>query len=537
MEWITDPAVWVGLATLVALEIVLGVDNLIFIAILAGRLPPRERDRARVIGLSLALAMRLALLATIRWVMSLTTPVFTMWGWSLSWRDLILIGGGLFLLVKATTEIHDRLEVRPPGHSGAPAAASFWPVVAQIVVLDAVFSLDSVITAVGMVDELYVMMAAVIIAVIVMLAAAKPLSDFVTARPTLIVLCLGFLLMIGLVLVVDGLGVHVPKGYVYAAISFSVMIEIFNQIAQRNRRKSAAAIPPRRRAAHAILRLVGGVPLSGPGALAAEAAGAVAEAQTDQVFAPLERRMVRGVLELSRRPVVAVMTHRSEVDWIDAAAGRDAVLAKLRSSRYRAFPVGGGSIDKLLGVARKEDVLALLLRGERFELDKVLSQLVAVPTSATVLEALELFKRAPIDLAVVVDEYGGFEGLVTRTDLLEAITGDLPEQAGEEPEVKELADGTLSIDRALPLPDLQERLHLDALPEGRYHTAAGLLLAILGRLPNRGDAVEWGGWKLEVLAMDGLSIQRVLARRTEPPNADRARCSGRAEASGISIDE
>ena len=517
MEWITDPTIWVGLATLVVLEIILGVDNLIFIAILAGRLPPQVRERARLIGLSLALVMRLALLASISWVMSLTTPVLMMWGHSVSWRDLILIAGGLFLLVKATTEIHERLEVQLPGHAGAPAAAAFWPVVAQIVVLDAVFSLDSVITAVGMVDELYVMMAAVIIAVVVMLAAAKPLSDFVTARPSLIILCLGFLLMIGLVLVVDGFGLHVPKGYVYAAISFSVVIEMLNQIAARNRRRFAQAIPPRRRAAYAILRLVGGVPLSGPVALAAEAAGAAGEAPSGEVFAPLERRMVRGVLELARRPVVAVMTHRSRVDWIDVTAGRDAVLAKLRASPYRAFPVGRGSIDELLGVARKEDILALLLQGETLELDKVLAEPVAVPTSTKVLEVLELFKRAPIELAIVVDEYGEFQGVVTRTDLLEAIAGDLPERIGEEPDFKELPDGTLSIDGALSVPDLQERLRLHALPEGSYQTAAGLVLAILGRLPNRGDAVEWGGWRLEVAALDGLSIKRLVARRAKPP--------------------
>jgi len=516
MEWVTDPTVWVGLATLVVLEIVLGVDNLIFIAILAERLPPQQRERARLIGLSLAMVMRLALLVSISWVMSLTYPVFTVLGQGLSWRDLILIGGGLFLLVKATTEIHERLEVRFPGHAAAPAAAAFWPAVAQIVVLDVVFSLDSVITAVGMVDELYVMMAAVIIAVAVMLAAAKPLSDFITARPQLIILCLGFLLMIGLVLMVDGFGVHVPKGYVYVAISFSVMIEMLNQVAQRNRRRFAAAIPPRRRAAYAILRLVGGVPLSGAGALAAAAAG---EPPSGDVFAPLERRMVRGVLELARRPVVAVMTHRSSVDWIDVAETRDAVLAKLRASPYRAFPVGRGSIDKLLGVARKEDILALCLQGEPFELDKVLGEPVAVPASATVLDALELFKRAPIELAIVVDEFGGFEGVITRTDLLEAIAGDLPEQAGDAPEISELPDGALTFDGALPVLDLQERLRLDALPEGNYHTAAGLVLSLLGRLPERGDVVEWGGWKLEVAAMDGLGVERIVARQMQPQSA------------------
>jgi len=353
-----------------------------------------------------------------------------------------------------------------------------------------------------------------------MFVAAKPLSEFITARPTLIILCLGFLLMIGLVLVADGLGVHVPKGYVYAAIGFSVLIEMFNQLALRNRRKLAATIPPRQRVAYSVLRLLGGVPLPGPGALAVETAGAVADAPQSDVFAPLERRMVRGVLELSRRPVTAIMTHRADVEWIDALAGNDAVLEKLRASPYRGFPIGHGSIDKLLGVARKDDVLALYLQGEDFELDKVLSEAVALPANLTILDALERFKHAPLELALVVGEHGGVEGVVTRTDLLEAIAGDLPEQADEEPEVRQLPDGAFSFDGALPLPDLQECLRFESLPEGSYQTAAGLLHAVLGRLPRHGDTVEWGGWRLEVVAMGRLSVKRLVARRAEPPAGD-----------------
>ena len=415
MEWISDPTVWVGLLTLVALEIVLGIDNLIFIAILADKLPPEQRDRARIIGLSLALLMRLGLLASISWVMSLTAPVLSFWRLEISWRDLILIAGGVFLLIKATTEIHDRVEGGHASQAAGGAHAPFWPLVAQIVVLDAVFSLDSVITAVGMVDELYVMMAAVIIAVAAMLFASKPLTAFINKRPSLIILCLGFLLMIGLVLVVDGLGLHIPKGYVYAAIGFSVLIEILNQLAGRGRGKPAAAGPrTRQQVADAVLRMLGGVPLP---------AHAV---PAGPVFAPAERQMVGGVLSLRERAVSSVMTPRSEVAWLDL--NDPDPLAALRESPHRELPVGRGSIDKVEGVVRKEDVLALCVDGKPVELQSVLRPAPIVRAQASVLDALNQFKRHAAELAIVVDEQGRFAGVVTRTDLLEAIAGEFPDE-------------------------------------------------------------------------------------------------------------
>jgi predicted tellurium resistance membrane protein TerC len=414
MEWIADPTIWVGLLTLVLLEVVLGVDNLIFIAILADKLPPGQRDRARIIGLSLALLMRLGLLASITWVMSLTTPMISFWRVEISWRDLILIAGGVFLLIKATTEIHDRVEGGHASQAGGAAHAPFWPTVAQIVVLDAVFSLDSVITAVGMVDELYVMMAAVIIAVAAMLFASKPLTAFINKRPTLIILCLGFLLMIGLVLVVDGLGLHIPKGYVYAAIGFSVLIEILNQLAGRGRGKPAPGPRTRQQVADAVLRLLGGVPLSAQ----ATPEGAV--------FGSTEREMVGGVLTLRERPVSSIMTPRSDVVWLDLDDPDP--LATVRESPHRELPVGRGSIDKVEGVARKEDVLALCVDGKPIELESVLRPAPIVRPRATLLDALKQFKRHAAELAIVVDEQGRFAGVVTRTDLLEAIAGEFPDE-------------------------------------------------------------------------------------------------------------
>ena len=259
IELLSDPAVWLGLLTLVVLEIVLGIDNLVFIAILAEKLPPSQRDKARLIGLSLALIMRLALLSIVSWLVTLTTPLFHVWGHGFSGRDLILLGGGLFLLFKATSELHERLEgVAAHTATGPVAYASFSLVVSQIVVLDAVFSLDAVITAVGMVDHLPVMMAAVVISIGIMLWASKPLTRFVNAHPTVVMLCLSFLLMIGLSLVAEGMGFHIPKGYLYGAIGFSVMIEALNQWARRNALRHEARRPLRERTAESVLRLLGG---------------------------------------------------------------------------------------------------------------------------------------------------------------------------------------------------------------------------------------------------------------------------------------
>jgi predicted tellurium resistance membrane protein TerC len=249
MEWLADPQLWASLVTLTALEIVLGIDNLVFIAILVGRLPEDRRDMARRLGLGLAVLTRLALLASIAWIIGLTTPVFELFDRGFSWRDTILIAGGLFLLYKGTREIHERLEGEPEAAGAARVAAGFAGVIAQILILDIVFSLDSVITAVGMANELWVMAAAVIIAVLIMIAASGPLAAFIERHPTIKMLALSFLLLIGTTLIADGVGFHVPRGYIYAAIGFSVLVEALNQVAARRRRLRAAQddrLPPHR---------------------------------------------------------------------------------------------------------------------------------------------------------------------------------------------------------------------------------------------------------------------------------------------------
>ena len=244
MNFLLDPELWASLITLTALEIVLGVDNLVFIAIIDNRLPPEQRDKARKLGIALALIMRLGLLASISWIMGLVEPLFALFGKEFSWRDIILFLGGLFLLYKGTHEIHAQVEgddTESAGQALSKERATMMGVISQIIVLDIVFSLDSVITAVGMVDNVWVMAAAIVIAVIVMLVASAPLANFVNKHPTVRMLALGFLLLVGMMLMADGFGFHIPKGYIYAAIGFSIIIEILNLWAAARRRKGKLA--------------------------------------------------------------------------------------------------------------------------------------------------------------------------------------------------------------------------------------------------------------------------------------------------------
>ncbi|MBP1849023.1 TerC family protein [Rhizobium halophytocola] len=241
-----DPAAWIALVTLIVMEVVLGIDNLVFISILTNKLPPDQRVPARRIGIGLALVMRLALLGTIAWIVKLTNPLFDLFGHGYSIKDLILIAGGLFLVWKATKEIHHSVD--PEDHDGdfiaSSATSTLAAAIGQILVLDLVFSVDSIITAVGMTPHLPIMVVAVIVAVMVMLIAATPLANFIEKNPTIVMLALGFLLMIGTTLIAEGMGFHVPKGYIYAAMAFSALVEILNMFARNARRKNKTKAPP-----------------------------------------------------------------------------------------------------------------------------------------------------------------------------------------------------------------------------------------------------------------------------------------------------
>ena len=519
MEWLFDPTIWLGLLTLVILEIVLGIDNLIFIAILADKLPPRQRDRARIVGLSLALIMRLGLLSAVSWLVTWTTPLFSIGPFPFSGRDLVLLLGGLFLLFKSTTELHDRLEGKTHTHSQSKVYASFGVVVAQIVVLDAVFSLDAVITAVGMVNELGVMMAAVIISIMIMMWASKPLTAFVNAHPTVVVLCLSFLLMIGLSLVSEGLGFEIPKGYLYGAIGFSIMIEFFNQLARRNFMKLQSAIPLRDRTADAVLRLLG----SRQRANGQEEEAPAAPQPEEHAFGIEERNMVSGVLSLGERSIRSIMTPRSDISWVDLDDDPDKIILQLRETPHSLMPVCRGDLDNIIGLARTKDLIGDLAATGAINEQGSLRQPIILPHSAGVLHAMAILKRSPGQLVLAVDEFGSIHGLLTPIDILEAIAGEFPDE-DERPTVQADGENRWKIDGAADLHYLEQVLETHGLvtEDASYTSLAGLLLNRFENFPEPGAALEINGLRYEVAGVDGRRITTVIASRIPADAADEA---------------
>jgi CBS domain containing-hemolysin-like protein len=518
MEWIADPTAWLGLLTLIVLELVLGIDNLVFIAILADKLPPEQRDRARVLGLSLALIMRLGLLASISWMVTLTEPLFQVFDKDFSGRDLIMLFGGVFLLFKATMELHERLEGHVAQRAGSTTYALFWPIVAQIVVLDAVFSLDAVITAVGMVDELSIMMIAVVFSIAIMIIASKPLTAFVNAHPTVIMLCLGFLMMIGFSLTADGLGFHIPKGYLYAAIGFSILIEVFNQIARaRRKRSSKGDLPRRERTAHAVLRLLGGRRPSAE-EVGEEIADMLEGDSDEAVFDRRERVMISGVLQLAQRPIRGVMTVRNDVDLIDLDDTPEGITQRLVNSPYSRLPlIRAGRVDEPLGFVHKKEMLNAWLSGTEANLEHLARPALNLLESFSILNALEQMRAQSTHVAFVINEFGDFAGILTMTDILESIAGELPDASEiEGPDLIEEGEGVL-VNAAMNLSHLRERIGFKARATGDYQTLAGLVVSLLDRLPVTGDEVQWGGWDMKIVQVQERRVTRVLMRR--PPES------------------
>ena len=538
MAWVSDPTAWLGMLTLVVIEIVLGIDNLVFIAILTAKLPENQRDRARYIGLGGALVIRLLLLTFISFIVNMTKPLFTIGSFGVTGRDIVMMIGGIFLLYKATHELHSKLEGFDEELSVSKAAGSaMYLVILQIMVLDAVFSLDSIVTAIGMVDHIFIMMFAVVIAMGIMTLASRFITEFVNHHPTLVILCLGFLLMIGFSLIVEALGFHVPKGYMYAAIGFSLLIEIFNQIARNNTLKlgeGRAGMQSREIAANLVLRLLGSNQNQ-----VHTLKEAIVSRTGSQVFNNTEKEMVSRVLQLSSLPVKAVMTARTDVNYVDISDSMEEIMSALKDNRSSRLVVyKDGKRDVPLGYIRRDEIFATKLglsgafapvpatataasassdsasaetqplSNEQL-LEKKVREPLYLPETVSVIKALEEFRKSKKNFAFVFDEFGNFEGIVTLHDIMEEIAGELPDQT-EVPELVRINPGVFKIEGDAILKDVSRLTGFNVPISETYHTIAGFILDYLQRVPEAGEVISMTKWKLEILKVEENTIKSVL---------------------------
>ena len=480
MLWVLDPTAWLGLLTLTAIQIVLGIDNLLFIAILSARLPARQGKTARYIGLGGALIIRIILMILAAYVMAMSEPFFN---FEVSVRDLMMFLGGAFLIYKATEELHSKLEDQSGDESVSvtkSAGHSFVIVATQIMILDVLFSGDSIITAVGMTNHVYIMIIAVTIAMVLLMWASGFIAVFVSKHPTVVILCLGFLLLIGFSLIMESFHIEVPKGYLYSAIGFSLLIEIFNQASRKTvlNLKHSNNMQARQVAAHLVLRLLG--------------------SKDDRV------------LEMSSLPVKAVMTARTDLQTIKVDGSKEYILNKaLSCTKSLLIAYRSGHKDQPLGFVSRADVLGLFVEDkvDATHMEKIVQEPLYLPQTINILSALDQFRQSKKYFGFVFDEFGGFEGIVTVHDVVEEITGEMPEKS-ETPEIVRFGkDGkSFRVDGDAILPDVARITGLDLPPSEHYQTIAGYVLDRLQRVPKQGETLDVGDWKIEVFSADATAI-------------------------------
>ncbi|MGP1958839.1 MAG: TerC family protein [Arsenophonus sp. NC-CH8-MAG3] len=511
MEWIADPTMWAGLLTLIVLEIVLGIDNLVFIAILADKLQAKLRNKARITGLTCALFMRIVLLFSLTLLVSLTNPIINILGHPFSTRDILMLVGGFFLLFKATMELNERLEGKDKQSGKQRKTAKFWAVVAQIIVLDAIFSLDSVITAIGMVEHIAIMIAAVTIAMILMIIASRLLTMFINTHPTIVILCLSFLLMIGFSLVAEGFGYLIPKGYLYVAIGFSIMIESLNQFALFNRRRFLKETKSlRERTAEAVLRVLDGQHEC------AELDHSTTDLISDSngIFDQQERQMIVRLLGFAQRNVSSIMTSRHDVEYIDINKPSDKLLSLLEKKPHTRLVVTDESIsDEPVGVIHVIDILNQQLKKQKLNLHVLITQPLIFPEGLSLLQALEQLRKAHTHFAFIVDEFGSVEGIVTLTDIMETIAGNMPiseEEVDSRYDIQQLEDSRWVANGFMPLEDLILYVSITLDEKREYQTIAGLLMERLQRMPVVGERITIENWIFEPLEVTSHRLKKVL---------------------------
>ncbi|WP_343183874.1 TerC family protein [Buchnera aphidicola (Ceratovacuna keduensis)] len=515
MEIILDPSNWAGLLTLIILEVTLGIDNLLFITIISNKLPPYQRDKARIIGLSIALCIRLILLFLVSWITTLNNTIIQIKNFNFSSKDIILFLGGLFLLFKAITELNERLDHKKNIKIENKIYNSFWFVILQIVLLDVIFSLDSVITSLGVVNKLSMMILSMIIAMIIMLYAAKIITKFINKHPTIVLLCISFLLMIGLSLIAESTGFFIPKGYLYTAVVFSTLIELFNQIAKRNFIKYQSSMPMRKRLAEIVIKLMS---KNHKKKLIKKEKFKKNNyisnyKRENEEFKDEERYMMHGVLTLALRSIRSIMTPRGEISWVNSEHKNSKIRSKLLKSPHSLFPVCKGELDKIIGIVRAKEMLIALEKKINILNFSSKTKPIIIPDTLDPINLLKILRKSKGNFVIVTNEFGVIQGLITPLDVLEAIAGEFPD-ADETPDVIEEKNSWL-VKGNTDLHSLEQLLNVNKLvdKEKKCASLAGLLISNTGNIPNIGETIKINNLEFTILKSNRYKIKLVRIKK------------------------
>ncbi|WP_367670642.1 TerC family protein [Sodalis-like secondary symbiont of Drepanosiphum platanoidis] len=493
MKFFLNPSIFVELITLIILEIVLGIDNIIFITILSDTLVPKKRNHARLIGLILALIMRLTLFLIMSWMVNLTSPILNIFSFLFSGRDIILLFGGIFLVFKSIIELHKRLKYKKHNSSILSNYSNFWSVVFQIVILDTIFSLDSIITAIGMVNKLPVMIIAVIISMFFMLLASKILIKFINSHQTIIILCLSFLLIIGLNLILEGFGFFIPKEYLYFAIGFSILIEIFNYIARKNSIKNKSNKLIKKHTSKAIIRLISGKNKKNNNFIKKSLIF-----KTKEYFVKKERYMITGVLSLASRNLKSIMTPRNSISWLNCQKSINKIKFILMKNPHNIFPVCDGELDKLIGTIHSKDLINKINSNKEIKNFAINNPTIVVPETQDIFKVLKKLRYSKRNLIMISDEFGIIQGLITPLDILEAIVGGFFDE-DETPEIEKHKNYFL-VKGSTDLYTLQQNLNISKLIKKRNNVVSlrGLLLSYSNKIPKVNDFIDINEWRFTI---------------------------------------
>nr|BET44345.1 MAG: TerC family protein [Candidatus Aschnera chinzeii] len=509
MYWINDPTMWAGLFTLIILEIILGIDNLLFITIFVEKLPMPLNNKARITGLFCALVMRIVLLFSFTFIISFTTPIISFAKYNFSARDLLIFFGGCFLLFKASSELNERLRDKEDKINRKSKTAKFWSVVIQIIILDAIFSLDSVITAIGIIDNIHLMIIAIVISIALMIIASKGLIIFVNNHPNIIIICLVFLFMIGIVMITDSLGYEISKSYLYISLGVAIFIEICNELYSLNQSNLFKKKFFYNNNAKYILQI-----LNYERTISNHIySNSNFNCSTIDIMNLQDYQIVLLLLQFTQRTVNSIMIPINYADSIAMYSSKQQLLSLLKSTNHTNLVIVGDSLSNIpIGIVNIREIIKQYLNKKKIDLYKIIKQPLIFFEKLSLFDALQQFANTNISFAFVIDQLGVIKGILTLSDIINTITTNVVISSKKfdlRYHVKHYNNSML-VNSMMRIEDLKLYIPITIDKIRSYETIGGLLMSRLQKIPVVGDYIIIDNWIFEVFEATTIKLKKIL---------------------------